>query len=439
MADNQNLELARWAVDQARKQGAGEAAVNISTERSIEVEIRAGKVEKMQEAMRSGLSLAVYADHRFSSHSTNDLRRDSLASFISAAVGMTKYLAPDPFRALPDPKYYRGQEQRALDLVDPAYERIDSVERVRRAKAMESAALAQSDKIISATTGYTDTFSRLVKVHSNGFEGQVARTSFTLFTEVTVKDENGRPEDYAYGYTRHWKQLPDPAVIGKEAATRALGRIGQRKIASGRYELLVENRSVSRLLGPVIGALSGSALQQKRSFLDGMLGKSVAHERLTVTDDPFLPAGAGSRLFDGEGIATRRRAVIEKGVLKTYFIDSYYGRKLGMEPTSGGASNLVFATGDKDLAALTRTIPKGILAAGFLGGNSNPTTGDYSFGITGFYVENGAILHPVNEMNISGNLRELWNNLAAVGSDPFPYGNWRTPALHFHDVQFSGL
>lgn len=439
MANKQNLELARWAVDQARKQGAGEVAANISSDRSVEVEIRERKIEKMQESVRSGLTLSIYADHRFSSHSTNDLRRDSLSRFISGAVAMTKYLAPDPFRALPDPKYYKGQEQRPLDLVDPAYERVDAAERVRRAKAMESAALAQSDKIISASTGYNDTFSRNVKVHSNDFEGETAHTSFVLFAEVTVKDESGRPEDVAYGFTRHLKQLPDPEAVGKEAAQRALRKIGQRKIASSRYDLLVENRSASRLLGPIIGAIGGAALQQKRSFLDGMLGKSIAHERLTVTDDPFLPGGAGSRLFDGEGIAARRRAVIDKGVLRTYFIDSYYGRKLGVEPTTGGPANLVFATGDKDLAALTKTISKGILVTGFIGGNANSTTGDFSFGVTGFYIENGAIRHPVNEMNVSGNLKDLLKQLAAVGGDPFPYGNWKTPTLHFRDIQFSGL
>jgi PmbA protein len=224
--------------------------------------------------------------------------------------------------------------------------------------------------------------------------------------------------------------------VGKEAAQRALRKIGQGKIATGKYDMVVENRSAARLFGDIIGVLSGRALQQKRSFLDGMLGQVIAAPILTVVEDPFVPAGAGSRLFDGEGIAARKRTVVEKGVLRTYYIDSYYGRKLGLEPTTGGPSNLVFEAGSKDVV---KGVGKGILVSNFIGGNSNSTTGDFSFGIMGFLIENGQIGRPVNEMNVSGNYKQLWKQLAALGNDPYPYGSWRIPSLHFSDVQFSGL
>lgn len=440
MTSKESLELAHWAVEQARKQGANQVAADVFSERSIEAEVRAGKLEKLQESARHGLSLAIYLEQRYSSHSTNDLRRDSLARFIGEAVAMTRYLAQDSFRSLPDPKHYAGQEKRDLNLVDPGYDKIETAERVRRAKAIEAAALAESDKIISVTAGYGDSFSHNVKVQSNGFEGEETGTSFSISANVTVKDDQGgRPEDYAYGYTRHLKELPEVTSVGKEAAQRALKKIGQRKIASGRYDLLVENRSASRVFGALVGAMTGRALQQKSSFLDGMLGKTVASEKLTVNEDPFVPAGTGSRLFDGEGIAARKRSVIDKGVLKTYYIDNYYGRKLGVEPTTGYPSNLVFALGEKNLAAMVKGISKGILVTSFIGGNSNGTTGDFSFGLVGFYIENGELRQPVNEMNISGNLKDLWKQLAATGNDPFPYGGWRIPTLHFTGVQFSGL
>ncbi len=440
MTSKERLELARWAVEQARKQGANEVSANVSSERSIDVEVREGKVDKLQEAGRNSLSLSIYFDQRFSSHSTNDLRRDSLGRFISEAVAMTKYLAQDPFRKLPEAKYYEGQEKRQLNLLDAGYERIDPAERVRWAKAVEAAARARSNKIISVEAAYSDSVAQSAKVHSNGFEGEQTGTTFVLSAGVTVDDgKGGRPEDYAYAYKRHRNELPDIESIGKEAADRALKKIGQSKIASGRYDLLVENRSAGRIFGPLISALSGQALQQKRSFLDGQVGKTIAAERLTVTEDPFVPGGAGSRLFDGEGIAARKRSVIEKGVLKTYYIDSYYGRKLGVEPTTGWPSNLIFATGDKDLAAMTKGIAKGILVSNFIGGNSNGTTGDFSFGVMGFYIDNGEIKQPINEMNVSGNFKELWKQLAQLGNDPFPYGGWRTPTLHFTGVQFSGL
>ncbi len=440
MTSKESLELARWAVEQARKQGAKQAAADVTSERSIEVEVRDRKVEKLQESSRHGLSLALYVDQRYSSHSTNDLRRDSLSRFISEAVAMTRYLAADPFRALPEPKYYAGQDKRDLNLVDPAYGRVETPERVRRAKALEEAALGESNKIISVTAGYSDTSEQAVKVHSNDFEGESAATSFSVSGNVTVNDPaGGRPEDFAYAFRRHLKDLPEVASIGKDAAARALRKIGQKKIASGQYDLIVENRAVSRLLYPLIVAMQGRSLQQKNSFLDGMLGQPIAAPVLTVTDDPFMPAGAGSRRFDDEGIAARKRAVIDRGVLAGYYIDNYYGRKLGKEPTTGRSSNLVFEPGREGLAALLKAVSKGILVTNFIGGNANGTTGDFSYGVMGFYVENGAIRQPVNEMNVSGNFKTLWKNLAAVGNDPFPYGNWRTPTLHFKEVQFSGL
>ncbi len=440
MTSKESLDLARWAVDQARKAGAGEVAANVSSNRSIEVEVRDKKVEKLQESARSGLSLSLYIDRRYSSHSTNDLRRDALAKFVAEAAAMTRYLAQDPYRTLPDPKYYVGRESQELNLLDPNYDKIDSAERVRLAKAMESAALAQSGKIISATTGYYDSTSRNVKVQSNGFEGETNGTSFSISAEVTVDDgKGGRPEDSAYAYKRHLKELPDVASVGKEAADRALKKIGQGKIPSGRYDLLVENRRASQLFGALVSAMSGGALQQKRSFLDGMLGKPIASEKLTVSEDPFIPAGAGSRLFDSEGLAARKRSVIEKGVLKIYYIDNYYGRKLGMDLTTAQPSNLVFAPGGKDLAALIKGVSNGILVSNFIGGNSNGTTGDFSFGIMGFQIKDGALSQPVNEMNVSGNFKQLWMQLAAMGSDPYPYGSWQIPSLHFSDVQFSGL
>jgi PmbA protein len=440
MTSKESLELARWAVEQARRQGAGQVSANVFSERSVGVQIREGKIEQLQESVQNGLTLALYLNQRYSSHSTNDLRRDSLGAFIEQAVALTRYLAPDPFRSLPDPKLYAGRQQRDLNLVDPGHEKMTTPERVKRARAIEAAALAESKSIVSVTAGCSDTVGHSVKVHSNGFEGERAGTSFSLGASVTVKDSRGRlSEDYSSAYKRHLRELPDPAAVGRDAAQRALKKIGQSKIASGRYDFVVENRSGDRIFGALIDAMTGAALQQKRSFLDGMLGKPVAAALLTVNDDPFIPAGAGSRLFDNEGIAARQRAVIDKGLLRTYYIDNYYGRKLNQQPTTGSPSNLVFSLGDRNLAGILKGVQKGILVSNFIGGNSNSTTGDFSFGVMGFYVENGAIKQPVNEMNVSGNFKELWKQLVQLGNDPFPYGEWRIPTLHFHDVQFSGL
>ncbi len=169
------------------------------------------------------------------------------------------------------------------------------------------------------------------------------------------------------------------------------------------------------------------------------MGQKVASERLTLIDDPFLLRGLGSQLFDGEGMAARRRTVIEKGVLKTYFIDSYYGRKLGIEPTTGWTSNLVFEYGAKSRDEIIKGVSRGIFVTGFIGGNSNGTTGDFSFGISGMFIEKGVLVKPVYEMNISGNLKEFWNELIEIGNDPNPYSGMRTPTLRFGNVHFSGI
>jgi PmbA protein len=185
--------------------------------------------------------------------------------------------------------------------------------------------------------------------------------------------------------------------------------------------------------------MTARAIQQKSSFLDGMIDKKIASEKLTVIDDPSLQKGLGSRLFDGEGIAAKKRVMIEKGVLKNYFIDNYYGKKLGWDPTTAGPSNIVFEYGTKTFDELLKEIKKGIIINGFIGGNSNNTTGDFSFGIVGLYVENGQIVKPVNEMNISGNAKDVWNQLVEMGNDPYQYSSNLAPSMLFEKIQFSGI
>jgi PmbA protein len=203
--------------------------------------------------------------------------------------------------------------------------------------------------------------------------------------------------------------------------------------------LVVDNRAAGRLMAGLGGPLTGAALQQKRSFLEGRLGQPIGSPLLDVADDPLLPKALGSRLFDGEGLAARRRTVFEKGVLRSYFVDTYYGKKLKMEPTTGGPSNLVWTLGPKSQAEILKDVGEGLLVTGFLGGNSNGTTGDYSLGVQGFVIRGGKRAEPVGEMNIAGNMLDLTKRLAAVGNDPWPYSQNRTPTLVFEGVQFAGV
>jgi len=201
----------------------------------------------------------------------------------------------------------------------------------------------------------------------------------------------------------------------------------------------VDRRAAGRLVSMLLSAMSGMAIQQKRSFLDGKLGQRVGSELLALTDEPHRPRGLGSRLFDSEGITARSLPLFEGGVLRSYFIDSYYGRKLKARPTTASPSNLAWKLGNKGQAALLEDLKEGILVTGFLGGNSNTVTGDFSLGIQGFRVRGGKLAEPVSEMNISGNQLDLWTRLVAVGNDPFAHSALQTPTLVFEGVQFAGV
>ena len=433
-------ELAKWAVRQARKAGANDAAVDVGGSRDVEIIYRDGKLDKLTESTVNSLDLTLYVDQKYSSHSTNDLRQETLESFITEAVAMTKHLGQDPFRSLPDPKYYEGKKDIDLTLYDPAYESFTADQMVARAKEIEEIARGQSDLLISCTSSVSSSYSESAKVHSNGFEGTRAGSSFVAGAEATVRDgETGRPEDYDYAVTRFLKDLPAGEQIARNCVERALKKCGQSKIDSGVYEMVVENRAISNLLGAMLGApMSGSALQQKSSCYEGKLDQQIASEKLTLSDDPFIPSALGSRLYDGEGMAAKKRPIIEKGVLKTFFVDNYYARKLGVEPTMGGASNLVYELGDKSFDELVKSINKGIVVTQFIGGNSNSTTGDFSYGIMGQYVEDGKIIQPVNEMNISGNLLQFMMQIDQIGNDPYQFSSHLRPSMKFVEVQFSG-
>ena len=442
MAQQDMLAAAHAAVKAALGKGAQEAAARTYRVREVEVKWRDGKLEQIHEATTRGLGLSLYVDGRYSNVSTSDLRPEALDTFIGDSVVLTRALAKDPFRTLPDPKLYEGQSKVDLLLEDPKYGTVTPEQRRTVAKEIEAAARAVkgSEAILSVTTGFSDTLAETWRVASNGFSGARRDTSFWISAEVSVKDPDGRkPEDYAFGGSRFVGEVPKASDVGREAAQRSLSRLGAKKGDSAVMTMAVENRAAGRLPAYLLGPLSGGALQQKRSFLEGRLGQAIASPALTLVDDPLVPKGFGSRLFDGEGIAAKRMPVIEAGVLKSYYIDTYYGRKLQMAPTTAGPSNVVWTLGDKDQAALLVAMKDGILVTGFLGGNSNGLTGDFSLGVQGFHVRDGKIAEPVGEMNISGNHLDLWKRLSAVGNDPYPYSSMKTPTLVFEGVQFAGV
>jgi PmbA protein len=435
------IEIARQSAQLALRHGAAEAAAGAYRARHVEVSWRDGKLEKVTEATTRGLGLDLYVEGRYASVSTSDLRPEALDRFVADAVALARTLSPDPHRRLPDPALYAGQQALDLELEDPGAGAVDAGARRDAARAAEEAARAVpgAGAILSVTTGVSDTQGESTLVHTNGFEGARRSTDSWISAEVTVKDPDGRrPEEYASSGARWRADVEPPEAVGRRAATRALSRVGAVKGASGLCTVVVDARAAGRLVSALFGPLAAATLQQKRSFLEGKLGASVGSPLLDVRDEPFLRRGLGSRLYDGEGLAARPFPVLEGGVLRAYYVDTYYGRKLGMAPTTARASNLAWKLGPRSQPALLREVGEGVLVTGFLGGNSNSTTGDFSLGVRGFRIRGGEVAEPVGEMNVSGNHLELWHRLRAVGDDPYRYSALRTPTLVFEGVQLAG-
>ncbi|MCA9670042.1 MAG: TldD/PmbA family protein [Myxococcales bacterium] len=435
------LERAQKIIDDvmgmARDAGAEEVAARYGSASFVSLKQRDGEIETLQSSKSRGLSVSLFVDGRYSSNSTSFLEHDALSRFVAESLEMTRRLAPDPNRRLPEPELYGELPDVDLEMFD---ERGDGDMDARKGRiaALEDAARA-GEHVISATAEMTTQDSMSLRVHSNGFRGHNESTTFFLGASVTVRDDDGRrPEDYCWVGARHFADLPPPPEIGAEATRRATQRRGASKAPSARMTLVVENRIASRLLGSLLAPLGGSALQQGRSCFEGMLGEKLGSDLLDVVDDPLIPRGLASRLYDGDGLPATKRSVLTKGVLDRYFINVYYGRKLEMAPTSGSASNLLLTPGERSMDELVGGVERGVLVTSFLGGNANPATGDFSFGVGGFLIEGGQLTQPVSEMNIADNHTELWKRLSAVGNDPYPFSAWRLPTLVFDDVQFSG-
>ena len=435
------IDIAGKVVERAQVHGAQQAAASAYQVREVSVQWRDGAVEKLTEATTRGVGVELYVDGRYASVSTSDLRPEALDAFLSDAVAMTRALAPDPFRTLPDPHLYTGQASLDLELADPQYGELTAVQRRELAQQLETAARQCCDatKILSVTTSVSDSQSRSWRVHSDGFAGEKGGTSYWLGAEVSVQDPDGRrPEDACYAGARWRGDVPDPQGIGEEATRRTLSRLGSQKPDSGQMTLVVDARAAGRVVSSLLGGVAASGWQQKRSFLEGKIGQTIGNDLLDLRDDPLVVRGLGSRRFDGEGMASSAMPIFSDGVLRNGYIDTYYGKKLEMAPTTGRMSNLRWRLGDKDRAALLRDVGDGILVTSFLGGNANGTTGDFSWGIQGFAIRGGQIAEPIGEANISGNHLTLWPSLLAVGNDPYRYSAMRTPTLVFGGVNVAG-
>lgn len=437
MAEELSSRIAE-VLEMAQKAGAREAWASIGRSREVETLVRDGEVEKVQESTSRALNLELWVDNRYASHRTTDLRPDALSRFVADAVALTRALQPDPDRRIPDPAFFAGRSSANLDLEDAGVTQIDAAQRESWCRAMDEAA-RRHERVISASSAAAHNESEGAAASTNGFSGTWRSTVVSLSADVTVRDEGDRrPEGSMWTVARHMGDLPNVPGIGSRALEEGLARIGSQKLPSLKGVLVVDPRAAGRLISALLGGADGRAVQQGRSVWAKKAGQKLFPEWLSLTDDPLVPRGLGSRLFDGEGIAARPIPLIAAGSLQNLYVDQTYGRKLGRPPTTGGPSNRVLGLGKRPLAAILPDMGDGIYLTSWLGGNSDATTGDFSFGIRGHRLVGGRIGEPVGEMNITGNLLDLFGQLVEVGNDPWLSSSTRVPTLVFDGVRVGG-
>ena len=365
---NEKYKIAELVISYALDCGANQVAVYIKNTSGRYFEIREKKIDRLQESIGNSLSVDLYVDRKYSSHTTNLLKEKELFRFINEAVAATSYLSEDEFRYLPEKDLYFKGTVSDLGTLDPGLDSVDSGIKIDLARQAEEEVYGIDDRIISVTSYYTDNVNSIILADSNGFRGNSADSIAGLAADVSVRDDKGRPSDYWAEYSIFFNRL-NKIGIGKKAFERALKKSNPHKATSGKYKIVVENRAAANLLNPFISALYGSSIYQKNSFLAGSINTKVAADILSFYDDPLMISGFGSRHFDNEGLRAEKREIVQQGILKNYFIDTYYGRKLNLAPTSGSSSNIVIKTGSLSFEDLVKTVDKGILITGFNGGN----------------------------------------------------------------------
>lgn len=447
MITAEELELTRQALRTAREAGAQNARATLNKSTEDLIATLNGEVDKVTHCEDRSLSLSLFVDGRYGSFSTNRLEKDSLREFIFKAAGITRLLAEDPCRHLPSPDRQcrtavTGQE---MQIFDQGVEDIRSEDRI--ASALGAAAFGKglddgkSWKLVSEEGEYSDAVYDMFVADTQGLECRHSETCLDYGVEVTIEDEDG--EKYS-GYW--WDSAPDRAgfdasACGAEALRRASSHIGSDAVQGGRYNMIVESDVASKMVSPILRALSGYSIQQNDSFLMDAIGKQVFPEGLTIMDCPHILGQTGSKLFDSEGVATEEAPIIDKGTVSRYFINTYMAEKLGMQPTVEEAIRpkvMPWPRPGMSRQDLMDLCGSGILVTDFNGGNSNTATGDFSYGIEGFLFENGKIVRPVSEMLVTGNFRQLWQGLLGIADDARSCMSKLIPTLAFSNVDFNG-
>jgi PmbA protein len=427
------LSLGDTILRMARERGGADIVAEcvLRSGAELSAKVRMGEPELVEEAGTRSAGLRVIQKGRVASTSTSDLTERGIERFVADAIELVELSQEDPFAGPADPKRLCDPAaQPDLDLYDPAGGSVDAAQAIALAREGEAAAFAFDPRI---TNSEGATFGRnaggVAMVLSSGFRATYKGSYQSLYVVPVAADEGGKNRrGYHYSARRYLADLDPPGEVGREAARRTLRKLGARTVPTCEVPVVFDPDAARSILGMLAGCIMGSAIWRKSSYLVGREGTRVASDLVNIVDDPLLPRAPGSRPFDGEGLASRRNVVVEKGILRTYLCDSYSARKLSRESTAsasrgGGASvgpsttNFVLQPGTDSNEAIIRGTQRGLYVNEMMGFGFNAVTGDFSRGAAGFWIENGELTYPVSEVTISLNVDQLWQTLDAVGSD----------------------
>ena len=418
--------------------GCDQARVTFSKSTASSFSFQKNVLDRLEGNNENRIYLEIFVNKGFGSFSSNRIHIGELEKFASDSILAVKLLEEDPFRQLPDSnRYYKSNEN--LDLFDSKiYELTTSQKFEILHKSLREIDL-DAPQIVTAEVSYDDSLNSVYMIDSNGFENEKQTTTFSLGAGITLStDTDARIEASDYELYCKWDKLTKTGLL-QRAYNKALQKVGQKKIVSGVFNMITDNKSTNKFIHPILSAISGGSIDQKRSFLENRKGEKIFSDKFSLYDRPLQAEKLGSRLYDGEGVATENRTIIENGVLQNYYISTYYAKKLSLEPTIASPTGICLQMGSKNIDQIIASCESAIYVTGYNGGNSNPTTGDFSFGVEGFLIENGKISQAISEMNITGNFIDLWNNILEIGNDPRQNTSNQIPSMLFANVKFSGL
>lgn len=414
---NELQQAAQAALDLAKQKGATAAEVDLSESLGQSVQVRWREIEQIEYQQDQSLDITVFVGHSKGRASTADLSPAALASTVQAACDIARYTAEDPFAGIADADLMATH---IADL-DRYHEwNLSSENAIAIAKECEEAALSADSRISNSEGASVNTAHfQFVYANSHSFCQHQRGTRHSLSCSVVASDANGMERDYWYDIACDHQDLDTPAHIGNIAAERATRRLAPQSVATGSYPILFDATIANSLIGHIVGGLTGGALYRQSSFLQDSLGTQILPSFISLREEPHIPRALGSTYFDSEGVATQPRFVIENGIVRGYFLDSYSARKLKQTSTgnAGGAHNLYLTATAESQAQMLNQMGTGLLITELMGQGVNMLTGDYSRGAAGFWVENGIISHPVSGITIAGSLKEMLQNIIATGSD----------------------